>query len=642
MGLLDNLLYNASPDNGPGILGYLNNDRTAHVEDDGAKSTSANNLALALGLTGQNLDPSNPGMVNAPSTAPAAGAPGAPSVPISTSNYTPPAAPVMAPAAAPMTSPVTAPQFGANASPYLFPQSSQLFGANPPAPAAISPAVANANAQDDDDDDAPAPNAPASPIAVGGVNMPRIGPAAAFTPPAASPAAAAPAPVAPADASPLDAIGNHAKAAWQSMRNGGGLIGGLSAAVTGQRDDPMATYQATQSAQANLTAKALLAHGVDPATVAAAVQPGGSKILESLLPMLSPQSYTQETDKDGNVYNVNKVTNQKTMLYQPKDDKFTSSERKNADGSTTPVAFNTKTGDYKFPEGSAPGAGVSSVDPALTGKDRMDALMAANPNYARRVQSAVNGDIPLPTSGPASRSPAAAKFTEDVLAVDGSTSASDFTTRAATRKDYASGMASRVTKSLNTTIEHAQRLDDAIDKLGNHTYFPGVANWVHDKIGSNTDPKYQTAKSEFESAKEAFIKELDFTLSGGHSSVSGSAELRDKINRADSPEAMHAAIQTDLHLLAARLDSHTTGFNQGTKSQRDPQDFLYPKNRASFNKLMGSADTSTGGAVPGVDSAPATAAPAAPGAAPVASGTPVTGKLGPGNYAWNGNNLVKN
>jgi hypothetical protein len=291
------------------------------------------------------------------------------------------------------------------------------------------------------------------------------------------------------------------------------------------------------------------------------------------------------------------------------------------------MTFEPSTG--KFTAAPSTGSLRAAVNPDSTGKERMDALTNADPNYARKIQSMVNGDIPMPTAGQAARSPQAQRMIEDVLAVDGSTSSSDFATRAATRKDYASGMASRVTKSLNTTIEHAQRLDDSIDKLGNHTYFPGITNYLHDKSASNWSPEYQKAKSEFESNKEAFIKELDFTLSGGHSSVSGSAELRDKINRADSPEALHAAIKADLHLLSARLDSHTTGFNQGTRSQRDGQDFLYPKNRAAFNNLMGSKDTSTGGAVPGVDNTPAPAMSAGPTTDAASKVQPA-----PGAYVW--------
>lgn len=523
-----------------------------------------------------------------------------------------------------------APTFGAGASPTLFANPPGSTPGNPALPAAAAPVVA----ADDDEEDAPAPTANASPIGVGGYQMPRIGPAAAFAPnpPATDISAQRRLPAAPVAAPASPGILQHIGAALNSIGAPNSLFHNvvtnpINALITGQTQAE--TAKSNQDQVANMTARALIAKGVDPQVAIAAVQPGNGEALKDLFKQaLTGGTHTQETDKDGNIWDVNKQTGQRTLSLGAKDDKFQHVTIKNPDGSESVQTFNTKTGEFSH----APAASSrSAIDPDLTGQARLDAIKAVNPDRARRIQAMVNGDIQLPTSGQAARSPQAKQDVEDVLAVDGSTSASDFATRAATRRDYASGMASRVTKSLNTTIEHASRLDQAVDKLGNHTYFPGITNYLHDKSGSNWSPEYQKAKSEFESDKEAFVKELDFTLSGGHSSVSGSAELRDKINRADSPEALHAAIQADLHLLSARLDSHTKGFAEGTKSQRDPQDFLYPKNRAAFNKLMGSQDTSTGGAVPGVDNTPAPTA-----AQPAQQGAPK-----PGAYTWSPNGGVQ-
>jgi hypothetical protein len=529
-----------------------------------------------------------------------------------------PPSPAPAPAAAsypqgddPMTAGNSpSPMFGAGASPVLFANPPGATPGNPALPAAAPPIAA-----DDSEEDPPTANAPASPLAIGGYQMPRIGPSASFAPnPVDLPTNAQPAqgqglpgPAAPPAGTGYQGFMNRVADGLQSISKGGSFLG----AVRGQYDDP-----GRKAADVgNMTARALIAKGVDPSVAIAAIQPGNAEMLKTLVThTFGPQTVQALgsgyiADKNGKV----------SRAYEP-DEKFQHVTHKNNDGSESLLTFDPSTGKYT----SAPSTGSlrSAVDPDSTGPERMAALTKADPNYARKIQSMVNGDIPMPSGGQASRSPQAARMIEDVLAVDGSTSASDFATRAATRRDYASGMASRVTKSLNTTIEHAQRLDESIDKLGNHTWFPSITNYLHDKRAGNTDSEYQKARSEFESNKEAFIKELDFTLSGGHSSVSGSAELRDKINRADSPESLHAAIKADLHLLSARLDSHTTGFNQGTRSQRDGQDFLYPKNRAAFNKLMGSKDTSTGGAVPGVDNTPAmsSAAPAAPPA--------------PGAYVW--------
>lgn len=395
-------------------------------------------------------------------------------------------------------------------------------------------------------------------------------------------------------------IGDRISSSLQSFANSGGplpaIANGITSLMTGQRTDPTGVAQQQAAQTGNLTARALIAKGVDPQIAITAVQPGNTEMLKTLVTQtFGPKTVTSL----GNGYAYHPDTGKTTREYEP-DDKFQHVNIKNPDGSETPQAFDPSTGKYS---GAPPApAGRFAVDDSLTGQARMDALKAADPDYARRIQSMVNGDIPLPT-GVAALKPNADRMIKDVLAVDGSTSASDFATRAATRKDYASGIASRVTKSINTTIGHFATLDQSIDKLGNYTYFPSVSNAIHDAYGSNLDPAYQKAKATFETNKEAAVKELDFALSGGHSSVSGSAELREKFNRADSPDALHAAVTEAMSLLEKRLQSHAKAFNEGTKSQRDEQDFLYPENRTAFNKLTGSQDTSTGQPVPGISGA---------------------------------------
>lgn len=387
--------------------------------------------------------------------------------------------------------------------------------------------------------------------------------------------------------------------ALQNFHGGGGLLSSIMAGVTGQRNDPTAVAQQQQAQVANMTARALIGKGVPQDVALAAVQPGNTEMLKTLISQNFGQgSYAQETDKDGNVWNVNKQTGQKTVALQAKSDKYQPITTTNPDGTKSTQLFNTDTKEFIQPPGSQqPASGKYSVPDELTGPERMKALQAADPMYARKIQAMVNGDMPLPT-GIAALKPDAKRTIEDVLAVDGATSASDFQTKANTRKDYASGVASRVTKSINTTIGHFATLDQAVDKLGNYSYFPKVSNTVHDLYSSNMDPNYQKAKASFETNKEAAVKELDFALSGGHSSVSGSAEIRDKFNRADSPEALHAAITEAMSLLQKRLISHTKAFTEGTKSQRDPQDFIYPENRAAFSKLLGEEAQSGTGATP--------------------------------------------
>jgi hypothetical protein len=483
------------------------------------------------------------------------------------------------------------------------------------APIFAKPAVAATTPAGDDDDDEPAKAAPAvaqaSPIQFGGRMMQRIGPASAYAPdPAAIPANAQPGqaqPIGGPAASP--GIGDHVMAGLQGLTHGnsvlGSLVDGVHSLITGQREDEQGVAQRQQAVALNSTVQALKLRGVDPVVTQAALAQaaaGDRKPLETLWDSAFKQ---KDPLKLENGYVLPTGATKAIRVYEP-DDKFQHVNVKNPDGSETPASYDPSTGKYTLPP--APPPGKFSVDPSLTGKDRLEALRAVDPLYARKIESLVAGDLPMPT-GVAALRPESKRMTEDALAVDGSTSASDFQTRAATRKDYASGIASRVTKSINTTIGHFATLDQAVDKLGNYSYFPKVANAVHDAYSSNMDPEYQKAKATFETNKEAAVKELDFALSGGHSSVSGSAELRDKFNRADSPEALHAAVTEAMSLLQKRLESHTKAFNEGTKSQRDAQDFIYPENQQAFGKMLGQPGAAAVGGAPGAGTA-ASAKPA--------------------------------
>jgi hypothetical protein len=442
------------------------------------------------------------------------------------------------------------------------------------------------------------PPAAAPPPMSANASMPQ--PSAApmsFAPPPAQP----PTVIAAAPAPPSPGFGDRLSASLGSIQHSSGLIpslvNGISGFATGQRTDP-----AGVAMSANV--KALQQAGVNPVAIQAA-QGDPEK-----MNMLFKQAFgSHPAENLGSGYIRDPVSGKVTRAFEP-DEKFQHVAVKNPDGSETPQSFNASTGQYSG--AATPPPGKFSVDPTLTGKDRLEALRAVDPLYARKIESMVAGDLPMPT-GVAALRPDAKRMIEDALAVDNATSASDFQTRAATRKDYASGIASRVTKSINTTIGHFATLDGAVDKLGNYSYFPKIANAAHDLYSSNMDPNYQKAKATFETNKEAAVKELDYALSGGHSSVSGSAELRDKFNRADSPEALHAAITEAMSLLQKRLESHTKAFTEGTKSQRDPQDFIYPENQQAFSRMLG-GQAAGGAAAP---------APLAPGSSATINGVTI-------------------
>ncbi len=94
--------------------------------------------------------------------------------------------------------------------------------------------------------------------------------------------------------------------ALQSIARGGSLLG----AIKGDYDDKV-----SQQAQAqNLTAKALLAKGVDPQAVAAATAPGNGDLLKTLI----AQAYgPQPVQSLGNGYIYNPATGQTQRAFPP-------------------------------------------------------------------------------------------------------------------------------------------------------------------------------------------------------------------------------------------------------------------------------------------------------------------------------------
>jgi hypothetical protein len=479
MGLLDDLLYNASPDNGPGLLGYLTSGRTAHVSDE-AKNVPA---PAAIGNA-----------IDQAAAADPLGSPGAPSVPISTSNFTPsPAAPAASPA---FNSPITPPSFGVGGSPYLFPQSGALFGGIPPAPAA-SPA--NANAQDDEEEDAPTAPAQASPIRVGDVQMPRIGPASAFTP-SAAPAAPVAAPAAPVSPfAPVQNFLNRGADALQSISRGGSLTG----AIRGQFDDP----KSLQTAQSNLTARALLAKGVDPQVIEAAIQPGNGEMLKALVThAFGPQTKTSigegyVVDKDGNVtraYTPEQKDNFELKTVKDALGNESLVKMNKADGTVTPAqgGNNSANGGPAF--GSLLAQGVT-YDPNKTGDDYMSQF---SPEVKAAARAYMNGDV-MPTGNSRNQSittfakTVAQKYGQDMgIQVNDST----YSGKRKLQTDLASSSNSSMGGILSngeSSFSHLAEATSSMADLKNASHnFPGggiaahVQNYVGNSLGgSDTQAK---------------------------------------------------------------------------------------------------------------------------------------------------------
>lgn len=161
-----------------------------------------------------------------------------------------------------------------------------------------------------------------NPIAVGDYQMPRIGDPQQFTPdPAALPQNAQPTqgqlqpqPMqVPPLVAPSPGIGDRLMAGLQGFAHAGGLLpalaDGITGLATGQRSDKLGMAQQS----ANLTARALLSKGIDPAAVQAAITN------PELMKTLVTQAYGPQTVQSlGNGYVADK-NGKVTRAYEPDD-----------------------------------------------------------------------------------------------------------------------------------------------------------------------------------------------------------------------------------------------------------------------------------------------------------------------------------
>jgi len=190
----------------------------------------------------------------------------------------------------------------------------------------------------------------------------------------------------------------------------------------------------------------------------------------------------------------------------------------------------------------APGPGQ------MTGGE--DYLKTLPVGVAAQVKAIAEGRAALPSG--ATRSQAAqqlrnAVFTYDPLYSD---------QRAQIRKSFATGPDGRNIGSLNTATVHLDQLGDAAEALKNGTFTPGNAayNYFASMFGG-------AAPSNFESLKSAVAGELANALKGQATDI----EIRtigNNIMSAKSPEQLGGAVDTNLHILGAKLKTYQERYQQ--------------------------------------------------------------------------------
>jgi len=412
---------------------------------------------------------------------------------------------------------------------------------------------------------AAAPQPQNAPVAVGDYQMPRIG--SGFAPPAinsdtgetVAPApAAAPAqqPTQPAALTPaptpsfLDTIRSHLNASDQSMSHGGGLIGGLTSLVTGQRRDPQAQLLADQAqqrqVQAQQMAAVLTANGVPQqravqlATIHAIDPEAGRKLIESEIGPQTVQSL-------GNGYVWDARQNKAIKAYEPDDKNKLLKIGQDGLGREQYGVFNPSDGSikpYNAPGATDSGGGLGDMN--RTG----DAYLASMPKSEANIVKMMAEGTQAPPSAFALGKTAWVNRIAAAKNYDPTFDGANWAGRVAGVKDFSAGKSSEMVRSANQTLAHVNSLLDSADALHNGNY-PAL-NWVGNQASAAMG---SGAPGAFTTNAHAVAEEMSKVFKGSNMSDSEIRSWEQNLSPNMSPEQQRAQIGKLSELLHGSLDA---------------------------------------------------------------------------------------
>lgn len=450
-------------------------------------------------------------------------------------------------------------------------------GATPGNPMMPPPASAPIAASDDGEDDAPTA-APAAPVAIGNYQMPRIGSVESYMPdPASLPGNAQPTQGRRQAVEPSaePGIGDKLMTGFQNFQSGHNIVGSIVAAITGRRNDPAGIAQQQQTQIANLTARALVNKGIAPELAIAAVQPGNSEFLKTLVTQAFGPKTVQAlgdgyiADKDGNV----------RRAYTPEQkDKFQVVQRGEDEmGRKTFVKINQATGE-EVPWTTPSGA--ESAQPMIGDMSKSgDEYLGTIPDKHRSiVKGMVDGTIQPPTSFAASK-----PYWQNMVAAakhyDPTFDENSWNARRKMAIDLASSSNSSMGGILSnggSAFKHLAEYTKSAAEQGNvsHNYPMGgmvahAQNWIGNKTGgSDTEGKIKALKDNLSHYGQESTKFYAGTGGGVEERMHALKEM-DPVTASGEEAAAYA--EKEKSLMVDRLYSklqeirHTYGEEQGNR-----------------------------------------------------------------------------
>jgi hypothetical protein len=247
-------------------------------------------------------------------------------------------------------------------------------------------------------------------------------------------------------------------------------------------------------------------------------------------------------------------------------------------------------------------AGAASVAPSnLSGPAYLKTLDRPT---AALVQALADGRKAFPT-GMALKTPYWQNILQHVANFDPGFDEVNYTSRAATRKDFTSGKAANNIRALNTAIGHLGHLEEQIGGTASHGFTPlnAVENAGRRMTGDSGPTNFDTTVS-------ALAGELTAVYRGSGGAEADIQRYVSQLSPNASREQKEGAIRNIVGLLKSRLDALNDQYRQGMGTTAKPLQLLDPQAQKIVHHLGGFDDAGTpngpGGGPPPPPITPAT------------------------------------
>jgi hypothetical protein len=219
-----------------------------------------------------------------------------------------------------------------------------------------------------------------------------------------------------------------------------------------------------------------------------------------------------------------------------------------------------------------------AMNAGVTGADFLKTL---DPAVANEIKSIGDGDVAFNP-----RSPRQMQILGLVKQYNPAFSGNEFTARAQTTKDFATGGKSgQVVQAINQALHHASTVSDAIDKLDNFDTLPIAntpVNWVEKNILGDT------RQGQFSTSAMALAEELKKIYAGGGG---GSLKELETWQQSFDPNAgkkqQKAYLAQGMNLLQGAMEARQEAYQRGMGPSADFGKLFSPQALDALKKLQG-------------------------------------------------------